>query len=193
MIDKKIILASSSDRRKELLTRLGIKYTAMPSKIDEDGYDYEHPDKLVQELSLAKASNVANVVENALIIAADSVVAHDNKILGKTEDEEDAKRMLQLLENDKHEVFTGLALISADDEMHFLDYDVTEVFMRKVEKEEIERYIKTGEPMDKAGSYGIQGKGGIFVNKIVGSYFTVMGLPIHLLSMALKSFSIEII
>jgi len=193
MIDKKIILASSSDRRKELLTRLGIKYTAMPSKIDEDGYDYEHPDKLVQELSLAKASNVANVVENALIIAADTVVAHDNKILGKPEDEEDAKRMLQLLENDKHEVFTGLALISADDEMHFLDYDVTEVFMRKVEKEEIERYIKTGEPMDKAGSYGIQGKGGIFVNKIVGSYFTVMGLPIHLLSMALKSFSIEII
>jgi len=193
MIDKKIILASSSDRRKELLTRLGIKYTAMPSKIDEDGYDYEHPDKLVQELSLAKASNVANVVENALIIAADTVVAHDNKILGKPEDEEDAKRMLQLLENDKHEVYTGLALISADDEMHFLDYDVTEVFMRKVEKEEIERYIKTGEPMDKAGSYGIQGKGGIFVNKIVGSYFTVMGLPIHLLSMALKSFSIEII
>ncbi|HMA59850.1 MAG TPA: Maf family protein [Halanaerobiales bacterium] len=193
MIDKKIILASSSDRRKELLTRLGIKYTAMPSKIDEDGYDYEHPDKLVQELSLAKASNVANVVENALIIAADTVVAHNNKILGKPEDEEDAKRMLQLLENDKHEVFTGLALISADDEMHFLDYDVTEVFMRKVEKEEIERYIKTGEPMDKAGSYGIQGKGGIFVNKIVGSYFTVMGLPIHLLSMALKSFSIEII
>ena len=193
MIDKKIILASSSDRRKELLTRLGIKYTAMPSKIDEDGYDYEHPDKLVQELSLAKASNVANVVENALIIAADTVVAHDNKILGKPEDEEDAKRMLQLLENDKHEVFTGLALISADDEVHFLDYDVTEVFMRKVEKEEIERYIKTGEPMDKAGSYGIQGKGGIFVNKIVGSYFTVMGLPIHLLSMALKSFSIEII
>ncbi len=193
MIDKKIILASSSDRRKELLTRLGIKYTAMASKIDEDGYDYEHPDKLVQELSLAKASNVANVVENDLIIAADTVVAHHNKILGKPEDEEDAKRMLQLLENDKHKVFTGLALISADDEMHFLDYDVTEVFMRKVGKEEIERYIKTGEPMDKAGSYGIQGKGGIFVNKIVGSYFTVMGLPIHLLSMALKSFSIEII
>lgn len=193
MIDKNIVLASSSNRRKELLTRLGIKYTSMPSKIDEDGYDYEHPEKLVQELSLAKASNVANVVEDALIIAADTVVAHDNKVLGKPKDEEDAKRMLQLLENDKHEVFTGLALISANDEMHFLDYDVTEVFMRKVEEEEIERYIKTGEPMDKAGSYGIQGKGGIFVNKIIGSYFTVMGLPVHMLSMALKSFSIEII
>ncbi|HKL13159.1 MAG TPA: Maf family protein [Halanaerobiales bacterium] len=193
MIDKKIILASSSDRRKDLLTRLGIKYTAMPSKIDESGFDYERPEKLVQELSLAKASNVAKVVENALIIAADTIVAYDNKILGKPEDEEDAKKMLKLIENDTHEVYTGIALISANDEMHFLDYDVTEVYMRKINDEEIDRYIKTGEPMDKAGSYGIQGKGGIFVNKIIGSYFTVMGLPIHMLSMALKSFSIEII
>ena len=193
MTDKKIILASSSDRRKELLTRLGINYTAMPSRIDEDSFDHENPEKLVQELSLAKASKVAGLVENALIIAADTVVAHQNKILGKPKDEEDAQRMLKLIENKQHEVYTGLALISADDEMHFLDYDVTEVYMRKIEKDEIERYIKTGEPMDKAGAYGIQGKGGIFVKKIIGSYFTVMGMPIHMLSMALKSFSIEII
>ena len=193
MADKKIILASSSDRRKELLRRLGINYTAMPSKIKEDDFDYEHPNKLVEELSLAKASNVAKVVENALIIAADTVVVYENKILGKPEDEEDAFRMLKMLQNNVHEVFTGLAVISADDEMHYLDHDRTEVYMRKVDKEEIERYIKTGEPMDKAGAYGIQGKGGIFVKKINGSYFTVMGLPIHKLSMALKSFSIEII
>ncbi len=101
--------------------------------------------------------------------------------------------MLNLLQNNKHFVYTGLALISADDNMHYLDFDITEVFMRKIDKEEIERYIKTGEPMDKAGSYAIQGKGGIFVEKIIGSYFTVMGLPIHKLSVALKGFSLEII
>lgn len=192
-MNKKIILASSSDRRKNLLAKLGIKFTAMPSKIDESKYDFEAPEKLVQELSLAKASDVAKIVENTLIISADTVVVYDDKILEKPEDEEAAFRMLRLLENNHHKVYTGLAVISADDKMHYLDYDVTEVFMRKIDDDEISRYIKTGESMDKAGSYGIQGKGGIFVEKIIGSYFTVMGLPIHKLSMALKSFSIDII
>jgi septum formation protein len=193
MIDKKIILASSSDRRKELLNRLKIKYTSIPSKIDESKFEHEIPEKLVQDLSLAKGSKVAEIVEEALIISADTIVVCEDKILGKPEDEDDAFEMLQLLQNNKHSVYTGLALISADDNMHYLDYDITEVFMRKIDKEEIERYIKTGEPMDKAGSYAIQGKGGIFVEKIIGSYFTVMGLPIHKLSVALKSFSLEII
>ncbi|MDZ7672020.1 MAG: Maf family protein [Halanaerobiales bacterium] len=193
MIDKKIILASSSDRRKELLNRLKIQYTSMPSKIDESKFEHEIPEKMVQDLSLAKGSKVAEIVEEALIISADTIVVCEDKILGKPEDEDDAFEMLQLLQNNKHSVYTGLALISADDNMHYLDYDITEVFMRKIDKEEIERYIKTGEPMDKAGSYAIQGKGGIFVEKIIGSYFTVMGLPIHKLSVALKSFSLEII
>lgn len=193
MIDKKIILASSSDRRKELLDRLKIQYTSMPSKIDESKFEHEIPEKMVQDLSLAKGSKVAEIVEEALIISADTIVVCEDKILGKPEDEDDAFEMLQLLQNNKHSVYTGLALISADDNMHYLDYDITEVFMRKIDKEEIERYIKTGEPMDKAGSYAIQGKGGIFVEKIIGSYFTVMGLPIHKLSVALKSFSLEII
>ena len=193
MMEKKLILASSSDRRKNLLTRLGLKYTAMPSRIDENEYDFNKPEKLVQELSLAKASKVAKIVENALIISADTVVVYENKILEKPKDKEAAFKMLKLLEDDKHKVYTGLAVISANDDMHYLDYDLTEVFMRQIDDDEIKRYIKTGEPMDKAGSYGIQGKGGVFVHKIKGSYFTVMGLPIHKLSMALKSFSIEII
>src|SRR6056297_2315788 len=191
MIDKKIILASSSDRRKDLLNRLKIKYTSMPSKIDECKFEHENPEKMVQDLSLAKASKVAEIVEDALIISADTIVVCENKILGKPQDED--FEMLNLLQNNKHFVYTGLALISADDNMHYLDFDITEVFMRKIDKEEIERYIKTGEPMDKAGSYAIQGKGGIFVEKIIGSYFTVMGLPIHKLSVALKVFSLEII
>jgi len=193
MMEKKLILASSSDRRKNLLTRLGLKYTAMPSRIDENEYDFNKPEKLVQELSLAKASKVAKIVENALIISADTVVVYENKILEKPKDKEAAFKMLKLLEDDKHKVYTGLAVISANDDMHYLDYDLTEVFMRQIDDDEIKRYIKTGEPMDKAGSYGIQGKGGVFIHKIKGSYFTVMGLPIHKLSMALKSFSIEII
>lgn len=193
MEDRKIILASSSNRRKELLTRLGIKFTAMPSKLDESGYNEESPDKLVKQIALDKASKVADFVEDALIIAADTIVAFNEEILGKPVNEKDAFNMIKRLNNGSHKVYTGLAIISADDKMHYLDYDMTEVSMRKIDETEIERYIKTGEPMDKAGAYGIQGKGGIFVEKIYGSYFTVMGLPIHKMSLALKSFGIEII
>jgi septum formation protein len=193
MEDRKIILASSSDRRKDLLTRLGINFTAMPSNIDESGYDKEFPAEFVKQISLDKASKVAGFVEDALIIAADTIVVYNEKILGKPENEKDAFDMIKLLNNTNHKVYTGLAIISADDKMHYIDYDMTEVCMRKIDDDEIERYIKTGEPMDKAGSYGIQGKGGIFVEKILGSYFTVMGLPIHKLSLALKSFSVDII
>lgn len=193
MEERKIILASSSNRRKELLSKLGLKFTVMPSKLDESGYDKESPDNFVKQISLDKASKVASFLENALIIAADTIVVQNEDILGKPEDEEDAFNMIKLLSNTRHKVYTGLAIISADDKMHYIDYAVTEVFMRKIDDDEIERYIKTGEPMDKAGAYGIQGKGGIFVEKILGSYFTVMGLPIHKLSLALKSFGIEII
>ncbi|MCF8000254.1 MAG: Maf family protein [Halanaerobiales bacterium] len=193
MEDRKVILASSSNRRKELLNRLGIKFTTMPSNLDESGYDKESPDNLVKQISLDKASKVAGFVEDALIIAADTIVVFNDEILGKPVDEEDAFKMIKLLNNTNHKVYTGLAIISADDKMHYLDYDLTEVSMRKIDDDEIERYIKTGEPMDKAGAYGIQGKGGVFVEKIFGSYFTVMGLPIHKLSLALKSFGVDII
>ncbi len=193
MEDRKIILASSSDRRKDLLTRLGINFTAMPSNIDERGYDKESPSEYVKQISLDKAAKVAGFVEDALIIAADTIVVYNEKILGKPKNENDAFDMIKFLNNTNHKVYTGLAIISADDKMHYIDYDMTEVYMRKIDDDEIERYIKTGEPMDKAGSYGIQGKGGIFVEKILGSYFTVMGLPIHKLSLALKSFSVDII
>lgn len=193
MKDRKIILASSSERRKELLNRLDIKYTAMPSKLDETGYDEETPELLVKQIALDKASKVAGFVENALIISADTIVVYKDKILGKPASEEAALNMLHMLNNEKHHVYTGLAIISADDKMHYLDYDKTEIIMRKIDGDEIERYIKTGEPMDKAGGYAIQGKAGIFIEKILGSYYTVMGLPIHKLSIALKSFGIEII
>ncbi|MFO7815814.1 MAG: Maf family protein [Halanaerobiales bacterium] len=193
MKDRKIILASSSERRKELLNRLDIKYTAMPSKLDETGYDEETPELLVKQIALDKASKVAGFVENAIIISADTIVVYKDKILGKPASEEAALNMLHMLNNEKHHVYTGLAIISADDKMHYLDYDKTEIIMRKIDGDEIERYIKTGEPMDKAGGYAIQGKAGIFIEKILGSYYTVMGLPIHKLSIALKSFGIEII
>ncbi|MCF8008833.1 MAG: Maf family protein [Halanaerobiales bacterium] len=192
-MNNKIILASSSNRRKELLNRLNIKFTTMPSNIDESNCDMVEPEKLVQKLSLRKAFKVANIVENAVVISADTVVVFDNKILNKPDDEQDASRMLKLLSDNVHYVYTGIALISTGDDTPYLDFDKTEVEMRKIDDNEIERYIKTGEPMDKAGSYAIQSKGGIFVKRITGSYFTVMGLPIHKLSIALKSFNIEII
>lgn len=193
MEKKKIILASSSNRRKELLTRLGVQFTVMPSKLDESGYDEDFPANLVQQIASDKATKVAGFLENALIIAADTIVVFNEEILGKPENKQEAFDMIKMLNNTKHKVYTGLAIISVDDKIHYIDYDMTEVSMRKIDDEEIERYIQTGEPMDKAGAYGIQGKAGIFVEKIFGSYFTVMGLPIHKLSLALKSFGIEII
>jgi len=132
-------------------------------------------------------------VEDDLIISADTIVVFDDKILSKPKDKEDAFQMLKMLSNNKHQVYTGLAVILTDDQMHFVGHDKTEVFMREIGDREIESYINTGEPMDKAGSYAIQGKGGIFVEKIIGSFFTVMGLPIHQLSKVLKNFNIEIL
>ncbi len=193
MINGKVVLASSSDRRKTLLNRIGIKYTAMPSKLNENNYNFDNPIELVEGLAFAKASEVADFVEDALIISADTIVVFDDKILGKPKDKEDAFQMLKMLSNNKHQVYTGLAVILTDNQMHYIGHDKTEVFIREIGDREIERYINTGEPMDKAGSYAIQGKGGIFVEKIIGSFFTVMGLPIHQLSKVLKNFNIEIL
>ncbi|MBS3810534.1 MAG: septum formation inhibitor Maf [Halanaerobiales bacterium] len=193
MKNGKVILASSSDRRKKLLNRIGIKYTAMPSKLNENNYNFDNPIELVEGLAFAKASEVADFVEDALIISADTIIVFDDKMLGKPKDKEDAFQMLKKLSNNKHQVYTGLAVILTDDQKHYVGHDMTEVFMREIDDKEIESYINTGEPMDKAGSYGIQGKGGIFVEKIIGSFFTVMGLPIHQLSTVLKNFNIELL
>ncbi len=187
-----LILASGSPRREELLKKLGLNFTAVPSKIDEDKFSKLKPVDLVQELAIAKTEEVAELVEDTVIIGADTIVVYEGEVLGKPVDRDDAERMLNHLQGKKHSVLTGLAVLATGTGEIRVDYDHTDVYMRKLTAKEITGYVKSGEPMDKAGAYGIQGLGGIFVERIDGSYFTVMGLPIHKLVLMLRDFSIEI-
>jgi septum formation protein len=179
----KYILASASPRRKELLKQIGIEYDVIVSDCDESYEENLQPYDVVKELAKRKAKAVyeslTDVTEETMIIAADTVVAHNGKILGKPKDRVDAKKMLSELSGDKHTVYTGVALLNAKTgEYKAAFYEKADVFFRKLTYKEIEAYINTGEPMDKAGAYGIQGKGAILVDKIEGDYFTIVGLPL---------------
>ena len=189
----KIILASNSPRREELLKQLGLSFTIVPSKIDEESYADLEPEVMVQELAGAKAQEVAELVEETVVIGADTIVLAEQHILGKPRDQEDAFQMLWQLQGKKHRVLTGLAVYDTKSGRLLVDYDRTEVYLRKMEEREITAYIGTGEPMDKAGAYAIQGLGGIFVERLVGSYYTVVGLPIHKLVLMLKELQIKVL
>jgi len=190
---KNLILASESPRREKILKRLNMQFTVVPSKIDESVYEHLNPEKMVQELSSLKAKEVSKLVEDTLIIAADTIIVNDEKILGKPKSEEDAIKMLKELRGDNHTVVTGLAVFSTLDSKEITDIDRTEVYLADMTDNEVEKYVSTGEPMGKAGSYAIQGLGSVFVEKIEGSYFTVMGLPVHKLARILNQFSVDII
>ena len=190
---KNLVLASSSSRRKEILERLNLKFKVVPSNLDESSYKDLNPEKLVQKLSSAKAREVSKLVEDTIIIAADTVVVNNDKILEKPEDEEEAVEMLKELSGDKHTVMTGLTVYSTLEEKEMTDIAKTQVYLSDISEAKIKKYVDTGEPLGKAGSYAIQGLGSVFVEKIEGSYFTVMGLPIHKLAEKLNDFSINII
>ena len=189
----KIILASNSPRREELLKQLGLSFTIVPSKIDEESYADLEPEVMVQELAGAKAQEVAELVEETVVIGADTIVLAEQHILGKPRDQKAAFQMLCQLQGKKHLVLTGLAVYDTKSGRLLVDYDRTEVYLRKMEEREITAYIGTGESMDKAGAYAIQGLGGIFVERLVGSYYTVVGLPIHKLVLMLKEFQIKVL
>lgn len=178
---KDIVLASGSPRRREILSGLGLDFDVYVSEADESSVK---PDGIsrqvyVQELAMLKASAAASMLsgENVLIIAADTIVSKGNEILGKPRDEEDAKRMLKELSGDCHSVFTGICVMRARDAFSVCGAVETKVYFKEISDEKIERYVKCGEPMDKAGAYGIQGKGALFVEKIEGDYLNVVGLP----------------
>lgn len=202
-----IILASASPRRKELLEQIGLEFEICPAK-GEEIITKTIPEEVVMELSKQKAEEVAAMVSSfgeshkeittpsdILVIGADTVVAYDGKILGKPVDEADAKRMLTMLSGNTHSVFTGVTLVLIDKagragELVF--YEKTDVTMHEMSDQEIDRYIATGEPMDKAGSYGIQGKCAIYIEKIDGDYNNVVGLPIARIYQELKGIGIDI-
>lgn len=173
---KHIILASASPRRKEILELADLKFDVMPSDAQEITTKTA-PNEVVMELASIKAKDIYKKSEKQSMIAgADTVVAYQGQILGKPTDEADAKRMLTMLSGQTHEVYTGVCVIEDGKTKTF--YEETKVTFYEISDEQIDHYIKTGEPMDKAGSYGIQGKAAVFIKGIEGDYYNVVGFPI---------------
>ena len=172
---EKIILASASPRRRELLEQAGISFEVIVSDAEEI-ITKVIPGEIVEELSCCKAQVVAAVHPEQIVLGSDTVVVQNGEILGKPKDEADARRMLLELQGNTHQVYTGVTLIRGDKKVSFHEYADVKVYPMTME--EIENYIATGEPMDKAGAYGIQGRFGIFVEGIKGDYNTIVGLPI---------------
>lgn len=186
---KKIILASASPRRKEILGMLCSDFDVVVSNADESTIDDKTDTGIyVQELALLKAGAAAKEIteRNAFVIGADTVVSMDGKIFGKPKDEEDAFRMLSKLSGKCHSVFTGICVMRTKDAFSVCKSVETKVYFKKLTDEKIRAYVKTGEPMDKAGAYGIQGIGSILVDKIEGDYLNVVGLPLAKLAEVLE-------
>lgn len=173
---KHIILASASPRRKEILELADLKFDVMPSDAQEITTKTA-PNEVVMELASLKAKDIYKKSEKqSMIVGADTVVAYQGQILGKPTDEADAKRMLTMLSGQTHEVYTGVCVIEDGKTKTF--YEETKVTFYEISDEQIDHYIKTGESMDKAGSYGIQGKAAVFIKGIEGDYYNVVGFPI---------------
>ncbi len=180
-----IILASQSPRRKELLGLLHIPFTVRVADIDEAMDDTLSPYDAVAQVSRRKAEAVKQS-EDELIVAADTIVVCKGQILGKPRDEADARRMLRLLSGTDHQVMTGMTVLKGH--RCVVCTEVADVHFRSLSDAQIDAYIQTGEPMDKAGSYGIQGGAALFVEKIVGDYYNIMGLPVCRLGQILEEF-----
>ena len=186
-----IILASTSPRRKELLGQIGLKdYRILSPDVEEVLDEMLPPAQLVEGLSRQKALAVrGRVDEDDVIIAADTVVSLEGEVLGKPADEMDAFKMLSALSGNRHQVYTGLTVIRG--EQVVTEHEMTTVTFRDLDPEEIEHYIATGEPMDKAGAYGVQGLGALLVERLDGDFFNVMGLPVLRLSRMLERFGVH--
>ncbi len=186
-MNSRIVLASSSPRRKELLQSVGIEFEVIEPRSDESLIGKENPEEYILRLSTEKALSVSkNLNDDVLVVGADTIVLVNNEILGKPEDEEDAEVMLHKLSGKAHHVLTAFSIIKAQHEILHKHVVGTEVVVKTLEPDEIQGYIKTGESMDKAGAYGIQGIGAFMVKEIKGSYTNVVGLPLVEVLEALK-------
>ena len=179
----KIILASASPRRKSLMDVLGLNFEIKVSDCEENIDVSHNVHDIVMSLSLQKAQSVAKTTdEKCIIIGADTVVSYGNEILGKPKNIDDAIRMLKLLSGKTHSVYTGFTIIDTSDNSTITDYEKTDVKFRELTEKEIIEYVNTNDPLDKAGSYSIQGTASSFVEKLDGDYNNVVGLPIYKLS-----------
>ncbi len=188
---KQIILASESPRRKEILEKTGLKFKVVKSNFKEYIDPKLTPHELVRKLSLEKAKAVFNNYKNSIIIAADTIVICENKIFGKPKDKRDAREMLKFLSNKNHLIITGFTIMSSDLKKPITKSQVSKVYMRKISKAEIDYYIKTKEPFDKAGAYAIQGKAKKFIEKIDGDILNAIGLPLNSLMKELKKLGVK--
>lgn len=191
-IDLPIVLASVSPRRKKLLEQIGLEFTVIPSEFEEKTHPLDLPPKdYAEQLAYYKAKDIADKSdEKRIIIAADTIVVLDGKILNKPENEQDAYDMLSFLSGNTHTVITGIAILNTKMGTNIITSQSTKVTFRDLEPEEIKSYISTGSPMDKAGAYGIQDDfGAVFISHIEGCYYNIVGLPLELLYSKLKEIS----
>jgi septum formation protein len=181
LLKQKLILASKSPRRAEILQGVGWPFEQMAANIDETRHESEDAVAYVQRLAETKAETVANQIAEGLVLGADTVVVVEGAILGQPRDDADARRMLGLLNGKWHEVLTGVALTrGGETKQSIVTHESTRVRFCEMSAEEIDWYVSTGEPRDKAGAYAIQGQGGLFIEEIAGDYFNIVGLPIRL-------------
>ena len=172
-----MILASASPRRKEILENFGFSFKTIVKNIDETS-DKTHAEEKILEIAEKKARAAAIDFPDENVVGSDTVVVVDGKILGKPKNKEEAFSMLKYLSGRSHEVITAFSFININKNISYSDYEITKVYFKNLTDDEINWYINTKEPMDKAGAYGIQGKGAFFVEKIEGDFFSVMGFPL---------------
>jgi septum formation protein len=187
-----IVLASRSPRRAALLKQIGLEFSIIPAAVDEPA-GLGGPGTVAERLALAKARAVADSLERGLVIGADTVVTLDGDILGKPADSDDARMMLIRLSGRSHLVVTGVAVVDAGTGRSIVEHEESRVWFRTLDSDEIDAYVASGEPADKAGAYGIQGLGAVMVEKIEGCYFNVVGLPLRRLAGILKSFGLDVL
>ena len=190
---KTIILASTSPRRKELLEILGLRFQVEPSNYEEDINSELEPHELAKSLSLRKAEMVARKHKYALVIAADTFIVFEGKILSKPQTETAARKMLSTINGRRHSIITGFTIMDTDSKKVLSKSIETKVYIRQLTSNEIDAYVRSKEPLDKAGAYAIQGLGSVIVEKIEGDYFNVVGLPLSALAEGLKEFGIHIL
>lgn len=187
-VKKKLILGSTSPRRQELLKQVQIPFIVQAANIDESQISTDDPVKKVKELAMLKGRSISIKKKDEVILAADTVVSYNGKIFEKPKNKEEAFDMISALSGNEHEVFTGVLIRSFDDEVAFVERTIVEFW--PLSDQEIEGYVSTDEPYDKAGAYGIQSIGAMFVKKINGDYYNVVGLPISQVVRKLRNFSV---
>jgi len=188
---QRIILASSSKTRKKILERMGLKFEIIPSNFIEDMNLKLPPEKLAMEIAYGKAEDVSKDLKEGIVIGIDTFVYFNGKVIGKPKNKEDAINILKNFSGNTHLVYSGIVIIDCKNKNSIKDYEVTKVKFRKLSEKEIINYVESGEPLDKAGAYGVQGLGGILAEKFEGCFFNVEGFPISKIIEGLKKLGVD--